>query len=97
MRVLEARAAGQRGEWVGCCEMWMWQMQHESAEVKCSVGEYAHVHAREGVGELGAVVVVVRVAAAADPRGVSAGSDARAMCGHTPRTFLPRPFLYWEE
>ena len=69
-----------------CAAVWVQHVQHGNAERKCSTGGQAQVHAREGVGELGAVVVVMCGATAVDSRGVSAGRGARAMCSHTPLT-----------
>ena len=95
MREPETRAAGWLGEWSGCvvgCECSMCSMETQKWNARWV--EQAHVHAREGVGELGAVDAVVCVATVVDSCEVSAGSGARAMCGHTPRTlFIDKSFF----
>ena len=61
----------------------MQHVQHGNAEVKCSMGRHARVHAREDVGELDAVDAVVCGATRVLPTSVVWGE--RALWGLWPR------------
>ena len=59
-------------------------VQHESAELKFSMAEEAHVQALEGVGECGAADMLVCSATRGRACVASPGSEARALRGNTP-------------